>query len=562
MPAENVTITATWTINKYIVTFVDHDGTVIDIQTVEHGGSATAPAANPEREGYTFTGWDVAFNNVTENLTVKAQYEIKTYTVSFVDTNAVDLTEATIEVWNSNNELIADLTKVANGAYSYKISLDGYVPLTGSFTIADADKEVELTLLAAVAVIGDTYYADLVTALDNATSGTTVVLLKNHTLSRDATVKPGVTLLLPFNSEHSSELNNYENGTSQKVDRGSAFVELTIPANVNLEVAGTLTVNAKRGNSSTKYMGHVTGANYAQLQLQEDSKLTIHSNGTLNVLGFIYGTGSIEALQGSNILESMFIKGFRGGTATLSVASQVFPFDQYTVNNIEVDMTINKGAKYTGSVLIYASSSYTAGTANLIGPEKGYLLELSDGKIVKRFNPSNGRVSFEIIGTANLNNTSFKAGGVTANSNNKDLPFDGGWSITVSEGSNVVVNSWVMLLPGASLYIQSGAEVTVSENGKITVFDPYEHIDTYNAYPNTDAKSYYRIQPTFDYDSETPALLQVDGILTVNGSIAGRVHKGDAGLISLSDSAIKPYEIKYVHGSASSAKYTQEMSSI
>jgi hypothetical protein len=181
-------------------------------------------------------------------------------------------------------------------------------------------------------------------------------------------------------------------------------------------------------------------------------------------------------------------------------------------------------------------------------------LELSDGKIVKRFNPSNGRVSFEIIGTANLNNTSFKAGGVTANSNNKDLPFDGGWSITVSEGSNVVVNSWVMLLPGASLYIQSGAEVTVSENGKITVFDPYEHIDTYNAYPNTDAKSYYRIQPTFDYDSETPALLQVDGILTVNGSIAGRVHKGDAGLISLSDSAIKPYEIKYVHGSASAAE--------
>ena len=140
-------------------------------------------------------------------------------------------------------------------------------------------------------------------------------------------------------------------------------------------------------------------------------KLTIHSNGTSNVLGFIYGTGSIEAFaKGSNILESMFIKGFRGGTATLSVASQVFPYDQYTVNNIEVDMTINKGARSAGSVLIYAGNTYTAGTANLIGPE-GYLLELSDGKkIVERFNPSNGRVSFEIIGTANLNNTSFKAG--------------------------------------------------------------------------------------------------------------------------------------------------------
>jgi hypothetical protein len=42
------------------------------IQTVTHGGSAIAPTV--ERSGYTFAGWDKAFNNVTSDLTVTATW--------------------------------------------------------------------------------------------------------------------------------------------------------------------------------------------------------------------------------------------------------------------------------------------------------------------------------------------------------------------------------------------------------------------------------------------------------------------------------------------------------
>ena len=83
---EDITVTAQYEINIYTVTFVDWDGTVIDVQEVEFGADAAAPAA-PVREGYTFTGWDVDFTNVTEDITVTAQYEINVYTVTFKDWN-------------------------------------------------------------------------------------------------------------------------------------------------------------------------------------------------------------------------------------------------------------------------------------------------------------------------------------------------------------------------------------------------------------------------------------------------------------------------------------------
>ena len=72
----NVTVTATYikdTVQTYTVTFADYDGTTLKTQVVESGSSATPPA-DPERNGYTFTGWDRSYSNVTSNITVTATY--------------------------------------------------------------------------------------------------------------------------------------------------------------------------------------------------------------------------------------------------------------------------------------------------------------------------------------------------------------------------------------------------------------------------------------------------------------------------------------------------------
>jgi len=82
--AANLTVNALYTINSYNVTFVDWNNAILDAQIVDYDASAVAPA-NPSRVGYTFLGWDSEFSNISGDLTVTAVYSIDAYMVSFVD---------------------------------------------------------------------------------------------------------------------------------------------------------------------------------------------------------------------------------------------------------------------------------------------------------------------------------------------------------------------------------------------------------------------------------------------------------------------------------------------
>ena len=84
MPAENITVTAQWEINRYTITFDTAGGSEIAPITQDYGTNITAPA-NPTRKGYTFKGWDKEIPETmpAENITVKAQWEINQYAITF-----------------------------------------------------------------------------------------------------------------------------------------------------------------------------------------------------------------------------------------------------------------------------------------------------------------------------------------------------------------------------------------------------------------------------------------------------------------------------------------------
>ncbi|MBR0135321.1 MAG: InlB B-repeat-containing protein [Clostridia bacterium] len=123
----------------YTVNFVDWNGTVLKTETVEEGASATAPA-DPAREGYTFTGWDVDFTNVTSDLTVTAQYTINSYTLTVNYVYADGSTARTPFVQSYNYGVSYSVTSPTITGYTPDVAI-----VTGTMGAADVTVTVTYT---------------------------------------------------------------------------------------------------------------------------------------------------------------------------------------------------------------------------------------------------------------------------------------------------------------------------------------------------------------------------------------------------------------------------------
>ena len=104
MPAENMTVTAQWEINRYTITFDTAGGSEITPITQDYGTAITAPA-DPTREGYTFIGWDkeIPTTMPAENITLKAKWK--------------DIEKPTGEIKISNNSWKAFLNNFTFGLF-------------------------------------------------------------------------------------------------------------------------------------------------------------------------------------------------------------------------------------------------------------------------------------------------------------------------------------------------------------------------------------------------------------------------------------------------------------
>ena len=89
MPAENVTITANWTVNRYTITFIDGDNEIVSI-TQDYNTEVKAPA-DPVKTGYTFAGWENEAGEIVtvpttmpaKNIKLTAKWTNKSYKITF-----------------------------------------------------------------------------------------------------------------------------------------------------------------------------------------------------------------------------------------------------------------------------------------------------------------------------------------------------------------------------------------------------------------------------------------------------------------------------------------------
>jgi uncharacterized repeat protein (TIGR02543 family) len=112
IPSEDMTITALWTINQYTITFDTDGGTEVSPITQDYQTEVSIPT-NPTKTGYSFTGWneDIPSSMPGDDLTLIAQWSINTYTITFNSNEGSDLTSITQD-YNTNVTAPNDPTRI------------------------------------------------------------------------------------------------------------------------------------------------------------------------------------------------------------------------------------------------------------------------------------------------------------------------------------------------------------------------------------------------------------------------------------------------------------------
>ena len=130
VPVNGITYEAKWQINQYTITFNTDGGSEVAAITQDYASAITAPE-NPTKTGYTFAGWDseIPTTMPAENKTITATWQINQYTLSF-DLNDGD-SEAIAEItadYNSDVTKPADPTRTGYTFAGWSPEFTGKVP--------------------------------------------------------------------------------------------------------------------------------------------------------------------------------------------------------------------------------------------------------------------------------------------------------------------------------------------------------------------------------------------------------------------------------------------------
>jgi hypothetical protein len=143
---DDTTISVTFKLKTYTVTFVNWNGTVLKTEQVNHGTGATAPSV-PSRPdtaefSFTFTGWDVTYNNVTADITVTAIFSSTRISFPNVGSGvAITLPDGL----NLPPDAVKSVTALT-GANLPTHALGGFEVLITSATVADIELGQNITI--------------------------------------------------------------------------------------------------------------------------------------------------------------------------------------------------------------------------------------------------------------------------------------------------------------------------------------------------------------------------------------------------------------------------------
>ena len=325
-------------------------------------------------------------------------------------------------------------------------------------------------------------FSDLNAAANAAISSNskTIVLANSGTLAAGTyTIPAGVTLLIPFDSANTMYTTQAV-GVEEPASTAGGWVapyeyrKLTMSSGANIIVNGAVSLSAKHNyaQGSKNHGGSPTGA-CSYVYMNDGSNITVNNGGVLYAYGYVYGNGTVTAKSGSKVYENFQIADFRGGTQSTDMDNGVFPLSQYYVQNIEVPMTIEYGAKEYSYTTVFMSSSDFGSAVEFFGTGSA-MFNLSSGYVVKRYDGTTDRLVVELNGNMSIDPINMTIGTSSINSKNYELPVNGNITVNVNSGSNISINQDTALLPGSVINIDNGATCTVGSGYNIYAYDADE----------------------------------------------------------------------------------------
>ena len=360
------------------------------------------------------------------------------------------------------------------------------------------------------------------------------------------TVKSGVTLLVPYDINYSTDTNTTtEDDAFAAVKVDNAFSKLILTAGNTLTVNGKLIVNAKR-NATTSTTSTVNGANYGEMEIAAGASVILASGSVYESIGFTYGDGEIIAKNGSNVYEPLNMLNWKGGTISSNIMDDVFPLNQFSASSIIAKMRVEYGANYYLKATINISYFGVQRTdVKFVATGTDTFLQLSESSsyIYKYVDENNGEFNLELHGAIRFYNLSVTIRLTvitqTVSTSGKDIPIPGNIKVTVASGTTIVPNGIsVKLLPGAEIEVKEGATLAIQSGGKLYGYG--EGCATFDSdlkewrdgglgrgYPYNYTGA-YRVKPVTDFNASTPAIVLVAG--TLNAESGSTLAAGIVGV--------------------------------
>lgn len=331
------------------------------------------------------------------------------------------------------------------------------------------------------------YYYDLNRACTEAASSSSkiVYLAKDGMMpAGNYTIPSGVNLLIPYNLANAYQTLPTVVTTAETL---TAYRKLTLTDGVNIIVnngaqicVGGQIMSAGGGKPSA----YPTGA-CGVIDMSRGGHIELNNGATLYAWGFIKGqdmdqgnntqnVGSITANSGAVVWEDFAVGDWRGGSACLTIYSnrdswKFFPFQSYTIQNIEVPTTYKYGSTLSNYTNVYGDGHVNAGQFSIIGNSNTlFLLKDAASLVRKWYDPTTDLVCYEMSGTTQLDALNVDVEIITVSSTDFNLPLSSSMHIILTN-CNTTISRPMVVQAGAVVEVKADATLTLSSN--VYVFD-------------------------------------------------------------------------------------------